>query len=285
MGSVLGKHPPSFSGTTIHRVIDRMNAIFKCAGVALAASLVAACGGGGSSELVLPEANTLCASVGLIPKIVNGAQCAQPERSPVVLLLALDAGGDTGSCSGVMLTPTKVLTAAHCMEPGTQRMAAVQWKANGQGSLVYASSWVAHPGYSSAGEGFQNDVGVVTLRSGMSNPSMPLLVSSPSKKGDEAYIAGWGEPGLELAVGFVRFSRVDETHIGYTYKGQASNTCSGDSGGPAYRGVGGPAGVVGITSSGSVEGCGDGDVSLFTNIQTPRVLTFIRAQAPNAAEI
>ena len=263
-----------------------MNPILKWAGVAMAASMIAACGGGGgSSELVLPDANTLCASAGLTPKILNGAECAQPERSPVVLLALLGADGVQRSCSGTMLTPTRVLTAAHCMPPGTRAIAAVQWKANGKGSLVYASNWVAHPSYSTAGVGFQNDVGVVTFRTGMSNPSMSLLVSSPSRVGDEAFIAGWGLPGLDLAVGYVRMTRVDEAHIGYTYKGQASNTCSGDSGGPAYRGVGGPGGIVGITSSGSVEGCGDGDVSLYTNIQTPRVLNFIRAQAPGAGEI
>ncbi|WP_157694133.1 S1 family peptidase [Hydrogenophaga crassostreae] len=262
-----------------------MNSIFKWAGAALTASLLAACGGGGSSELVLPEANALCASAGLLPKIVNGADCAQPERSPVVLLLMLGGDGETRSCSGTMLTPVRVLTAAHCMPPDTQRIAAVQWKATGKGQLVYAAGWVAHPGFSAAGEGFQNDVGVVTLRSGMSNPAMPLLVSSPSKKGDEAFIAGWGQPGLDLAVGYVRMTKVNETHLGFVYKETGSNTCSGDSGGPAYRAIGGPPGVVGVTSSGSVAGCGDGDLSLFSNIQSPGVLNFIRAQAPGAGEI
>lgn len=265
---------------------DWMIQVFKWAGMALTVALLAACGGGdGGGELVLPEANTLCNSLGVQPKIINGADCAQPERSPVVLLLSLGSTGQTQSCSGVMLTPTRVLTAAHCMPAGTQRMAAVQWKANGSGSLVYATSWVAHPGYTANGEGLQNDAGVVTLRSALSNPRMPLLVSTPSKVGDEVFIAGWGLPGQNLAVGYARITKVTESHVGYVYKGQGSNTCSGDSGGPAYRGIGGPAGVVGITSSGSIEGCGDGDNSLYTNIQTPRVLDFIRAQAPGLAEI
>ena len=263
-----------------------MTSIFKWAGLALAASLVAACGGGGGGELVVPDANTLCASAGVVPKIVNGATCAQPERSPVVLLLFLDSDGTTKSCSGTMLTPTRVLTAAHCMPAGARQMAAVQWHSNGKGSLVYASSWAAHPGYAVTAKELVNDVGVVALRSGMSNPSMPLLVSSPSRKGDEVFIAGWGEPVSDLAAGYARISQVDEKHIGFVYKaGQGSNTCRGDSGGPAYRGVGGPAGVVGVTSTGTADDCGEGDVSLFTNIQSPAVLDFIRAHAPGSGEI
>jgi secreted trypsin-like serine protease len=260
--------------------------VLNWAAVALSAALLAACGGGsGGGELVLPEASTLCGSLGVNPKIINGADCAQPERSSVVQLLFLNSAGLTQGCSGVMVTPTRVLTAAHCMPAGTQQMAAVQWKSDGNRSFVYATTWVAHPGYTSNGEGLQNDVGVVTLKSGMSNPTMPLLVSSASKKGDEVFIAGWGDPGQTLAVGYARITKVTESHIGYVYTGQASNTCSGDSGGPAYRAIGGPAGVVGITSSGTVDGCGDGDNSLFTNIQTPLVLDFIRAHAPGLAEI
>ena len=260
--------------------------VFKGVAVVGCLAWLTACGGGSDEPaLVMPDANTLCSSVGVKPKIVNGADCLQPESSPVVLVLSLNSEGQTQSCSGTMLTSTRILTAAHCMPTGTQRMAAVQWKADGSGSLVYAKTWVAHPGYTTEGEGLQNDAGVVTLNTGLSNPSMPLLVSAPSQKGNEVFIAGWGTPGQNLAVGYARITKVTEAHIGYVYNGQGSNTCTGDSGGPAYRSAGGPVGIVGITSSGSVDGCGDGDNSLFTNIQTPRVLDFIRAQAPGLGEI
>ena len=145
--------------------------VYTWAGLALTVALLAACGGGDDeAELVLPDANTLCSSIGVKPKIVNGVDCIPPESSPVVLVLALNSDGQTQSCSGTMLTPTRVLTAAHCMLAGTQSMAAVQWQADGKSALVYASGWVAHPGYTANGEGLQNDAGVITLEIGLVQP-------------------------------------------------------------------------------------------------------------------
>lgn len=265
-----------------------MKQLFKWSGLALVTSfLVVACGGGSDDDegLVLPEASALCGSVGLQPKIFNGANCAPPERSPVILLLALGGDGQTRSCSGVLLTPTRVLTAAHCMPSDTKQMAAALWQTNGKYRLVYASTWVAHPAFTGDKSGFRNDAGVVTLKSGLPNPTMPLLVSSPSQTGDEVFISGWGMPERQLAVGYARITKVNDIHVGYVYNGQASNTCTGDSGGPAYRAAGGRQGVVGLTSSGTADVCGEGDNSLYTNIQTPLMLNFIRAQAPGAGEI
>jgi hypothetical protein len=47
--------------------------------------------------------------------------------------------------------------------------------------------------------------------------------------------------------------------------------------------VGGQPALIGITSSGTVSDCGKGDGSLFTNVQGPSVINFIRSQAPEAA--
>src|SRR5690606_13139052 len=187
---------------------------------ALVTSFLVACGGSSDDELELPEASALCGSVGLQPKILNGANCAQPERSPVILLLALGGDGQTRSCSGVLLTSNRVLTAAHCMRPDTKQMAAALWQADGSYRLVYASKWVAHPSFTGDKSGFSNDAGVVTLKSGLPNPTMPLLVSSPSRAGDEVFISGWGMPEQQLAVGYARITKVNDIHVGYIYKGQ-----------------------------------------------------------------
>lgn len=253
-------------------------------GTAALVLTLSACGGGGGGKDTLPSAAELCNSAGAQPKILDGANCANPSQSPVVQLVMVQGGG-TFACSGVMLTPTRVLTAAHCVPDGTQSVAAAVYDASGAAQLVGAQSWVRHPGYSEGPLGFFNDAAVVTLGAAMPNPTMPLLVSSPSRKGNGVYIAGWGLPSGDLAVGFAVLSGVTDLQLQVTYNGKLSNTCPGDSGGPAYRAVGGRQGVVGVTSTGTARACGAADESLFTNTQSPGVLSFIRAQAPGTAEI
>lgn len=247
---------------------------------ACAAALVAACGGG--DEATLPSAESMCGSMGLQPKVLNGANCAQPELSSVVRLNVTTASRSV-VCSGTLITPTKILTAAHCLPADTLRVQAVVWRADGSVVGVAASRWAVHPQFQRSSTVLANDAAVVVMPSALPNPTMGVLLSQPSSPGLPIYVAGWGAPGFELAVGFATLSTVTETSIGFTYSGQLSNTCNGDSGGPAYRTPGGQPALIGITSSGTVKACGIGDSSLFTNVQSPAVINFIRAQAPDAA--
>jgi secreted trypsin-like serine protease len=248
-----------------------------------AAWVLAACGGSDGDSDTLPNPAELCGSIGLQPKVVNGANCGQPERSPVILLNIQSSSGATSVCSGTLITANKILTAAHCLPAGTKRVLAGRWNADGTVVGVAASRWVSHPDFSRDPTLLSNDAAVVFLSSGLPNPTMGVLVSEATAAGQGVNIAGWGAPGFELAVGYAKITQVNATSVGYVYDGKLSNTCSGDSGGPAYRTVGGRQGVVGITSSGTVAGCGAGDESLFTNVQGPSVINFIRAHAPEAA--
>ena len=238
----------------------------------MAALALAACGGSDEDEAAAsPQA--LCNSIGTQPKIVNGTACGQPEQSSVILL-EITSGSSAARCSGTLITPTKVLTAAHCMPAGGGQVLA---------GGVPASSWAVHPQFQRSASVLVNDVAVVFLSSALPNWTMGVLVSEPSAAGQSVFIAGWGEPGFDLVVGSATLGLVNEVSVGYTYNGNLANTCGGDSGGPAFRSVGGRSGVVGITSSGTVAGCGKGDQSLFTNVQGGAVINFIRSQAPDAA--
>ena len=239
------------------------------------------CGGGGD-DASLPSAEALCGSMGLNAKIINGANCGQPERSSVILLNVISASG-TSVCSGTLIAPTKILTAAHCLPAGTRRVLAGVWNADGEVVGRAARSWAVHPQFQRGASLLSNDAAVVVLPSPMPNPTMGVLVSVATAAGQSVYIAGWGEPAFSLSVGLAQLGRVNDTSVGFTYSGRLSNTCNGDSGGPAYRSINGRPGVVGITSTGTVQGCGEGDQSLFTNVQGPAVIGFIRSQAPEAA--
>lgn len=249
----------------------------------LGALVLAACGGGGGGDAVAdPTPAEQCASIGVVPKIRGGTDCALPGQTPVVVFIATRSNGTALYCSGTLISPTRILTAAHCLPPEVTRIATPVWQADGTARELRARSWVNHPEYQQTSAGFLNDAAVITLTNPLPAPPMPLLVSNPSSAGQNVFIAGWGGPDFELAAGFAKVTIVNDLHVGYVYDNKGANTCPGDSGGPMYRAIGGTQGVVGITSSGTSGDCGAGDVSLFTNIQTPKVLDFIRANAPDA---
>lgn len=244
--------------------------------------LLAGCGGGDGASV----ASTQCGSLGLSPKVLNGTNCATPERSPVVLLYVVNSAGAVAACSGTMISSDKILTAAHCVRGSIRRVVTPVWRADGSAGEMTASRWVAHPGFQWTADGFVNDVAVVFLPAALPNPTMPLLVSQPAAVGQSVFVAGWGGPGFQLAVGTVTLEIVSTTQLEHHYTGGAgSNTCGGDSGGPMYRQTGAGNGLIGITSFGTATSCGAEEFSFYTNLQSPAVQSFIRAQVPEVASI
>lgn len=251
----------------------------NCLLAGAAALVLSACGGGGDDDA---SPQTLCNSIGTQPKVVNGTACGQPEQSAVILLQMRNGSG-TSVCSGTLITPTKILTAAHCLPEGTSEVLAGAFSPDGSVVGIPASGWAVHPQFQRSTSRLVNDVAVVFLSSPLSNSTMGILVSEASAPGQSVFIAGWGQPGFNLVVGEAILGLVDEISVGFNYTGKLANTCGGDSGGPAFRSLGGRAGVVGITSSGTTPECGKDDTSLFTNAQGGAVINFIRSQAPDAA--
>ncbi len=251
---------------------------FSMLGLVVAAAL-SACGGG--DEPTLPSAQTLCSSAGASPKVYNGATCAGYSGTPVVFLV-LVREGNAYACSGTLITPTRVLTAAHCVE-GASRIVVAKFANDDDVTPVEATAWKSHPDYTRTSTGLNYDAAVVYLSSAMSNPTMGIHKSAAASVGQSVYIAGWGQPDGELVVGAATLGIVNSTQLGYKYDGNLSNTCQGDSGGPLYRVINGTPGLMGITSSGTAQNCGDKETSLYTNAQNGSVLSFIQSNAPGVA--
>lgn len=193
---------------------------------ALALALLAACGSDSS-----PVGSRTCG-------VIDG-RLATPEETYATVQVG-------NGCSGVLVAPHVVLTAAHCHDKAYFVV---------HGSTV-ASVWdrIPHPGYDPGT--YENDIAVLILADPLPGPY--AKVGSP--RVGEVEIAGYGETNDGTAgVLYIGTSYID--HVGpthFTVSPGGADSCYGDSGGPLYQ----SGQVVGLTNRGRGPGCGHGSINV-----------------------
>jgi hypothetical protein len=223
------------------------------------------------TALMLLSSGSIALEAQAIDKIIGGSAVAR-GRWPAVVAVA--AGKEL--CTGTMIAPDLVLTAAHCFRTANaDELVRVHFGERINSTVIDSAEWAVHPDFceqpSCAGE--ELDFAYVRVpmpEEGVHDYVRPLSAEADVRArvfvGAPTTLVGFGvlspdAPGLhggikrELVATLGSVSLPEASFV--TEGAQGKDTCLGDSGGPALLRVGGEWRVAGILSRGSFP-CGRG---------------------------
>lgn len=195
-------------------------------------------------------------------------------------------------CTGVVVAPRVVLSAAHCGADITRILIGDQVAPNIKGRVVAVRQAVIHPSYR-AHPLNENDINVLILDAPAAIPPAPLATAAQLAAAATIHLVGFGyndptrptgfgvKREVNVPIGPVKRSDADNLaqfealtgfHADYEFvagrKGLGKDSCNGDSGGPAYIDTDTGLVVAGLTSRATRDAdvnCGAGGIYVRTD--------------------
>jgi len=187
-------------------------------------------------------------------------------------------------CTGTLVDPTTVVTAAHCNPDGSA--AGIQFAFGADvrdgGNGINLVNVTNHPQYDDVD--IVNDIAVLKLEHAVDVTPIPVMNQTMGQDwiGRDVTFVGYGITGPNDEVTGVKRSVVipltEVAETTFTYASPGKNTCQGDSGGPALALVDGGFRLIGVTSYGDQD-CAEYGV----NTRVDAYLDFIDADMSQPA--
>jgi MYXO-CTERM domain-containing protein len=183
---------------------------------------------------------------GSVSSAITSGETDSGDDSVVALVYSADGAP---RCTGSVIAPTVVLTAAHCVDKGQPEAVL------GSGARVPVADAFMHPTYDP--HTFADDLAVVRLAAPIAAPALPLAHLADGDEGMTVRVVGFGVVaggGASVTTGEKREGTSKLAELGtHTLRLEAepSQPCLGDSGGPVFlMGTDGRQYIVGVTSHG-----------------------------------
>lgn len=239
---------------------------------------LAGCGGGGGNGAEGINSSNICNLVpaALSKVILGGESCESPLSFGITKVLITAQDGSLELCSGSLIGSKSVLTAAHCFIEATN----VDLLINSSEEWL-SVPYTIHPNYRRDDQlgALFSDVAIVHLPTPSSQVPIRLDRNYVPNIGETLRVFGFGRSTSnsigELSAGNVIVDKVTQNHIYSVFEGSSDNPCFGDSGGPAIALISPPT-IVGVVSTGSIQNCGKGDQTLYTNLAEKSISDWIK---------
>lgn len=182
-----------------------------------------------------------------ISNIVNGKSATKKnENSHSVVAIIAEKNEGRSLCTGTIISPEIVLTAAHCLDEISPRLQIVfnlNISKAGEKDLREGDSYVQHPHWNRHLNSGEGDIALIHFKGGLPGGYSPVVLANKSLKlkiGQKVSMLGYGvTDGLsEKGAGKLRETNsvVIDQHSSTEFitDGEISSVCFGDSGGPSF---------------------------------------------------